>query len=147
MVMVSKSDSGAVGFRHNGDGWVLRGGGFVFNGDVYDVRPLVVLDPDDARVGGFRQWVSHLDGSNWPAAVRMAAALDDATQPPRIPEPGLWGVVEATRSDPMSTGETCEGKWFRTASMVCPWTHESGAFTADWDDLIDPALIREGVES
>ena len=113
---------------------------------VTGVRPLVVLDLDAHLTKHWSSKQSLICSLKGHGYHGLAAIFEQAqTKPRRISEPGLWGVVEATRIDPMSTGETCEGKWFRTESKILPWTHESGSFTADWDDLIDPTLIREGL--
>lgn len=59
-----------------------------------------------------------------------------------MPEPGLWGVVEA--------GDLVRDKWvhYRTHASVGQdeWFNTDTAWTARWCDLIDPTLIREGVE-
>jgi hypothetical protein len=54
---------------------------------------------------------------------------------PRIPEPGLWGVVKAHNG--------IARKWVHYGTG---WRDAFGNH-AEWDDLIDPVLIREGVES
>jgi len=58
---------------------------------------------------------------------------------PRIPEPGVWGVVEAHT----------EGYSRRRILGRAPetddqhWVDEADWFT--WDELIDPILIRKGI--
>jgi hypothetical protein len=129
--------------------------------DIDDYRPLAVIDPDD------REEVERLLDifrglSGWASAIRResANALQQALRefanprPPRIAEPGVWGVVEAAccHSDERRKWVHHEdGNW---------WPAESyGAATAraadgrryrlpdGWDDLINPTLIREGVTS
>jgi hypothetical protein len=57
----------------------------------------------------------------------------------RIPEPGLWAVVEAhTKENPDRLKWVCLGKdHFRP--------NDSDEYDRTWDDLIDPVLIREGL--
>jgi hypothetical protein len=101
-------------------------------------RPLIVLDmkgmsPTPILTGFLRE-----QGYDW-----LASQIEAQTEPARIPEPGLWGVVEAS------------SKWFdgrREYVRIRPtlgtkgeWHGEHGA--AEWSVLIDPILIREGVES
>lgn len=112
-------------------------------GKVTDARPLIVLDLDSDEA---RHLVSHLQNTveNHPEnlgsvgrAVFTAAAnqIIDQTKPARIPEPGLWGVVEADGY-----------RWVRFHNGDYHWGNSGGNASA-WDDLIDPTLIREGVTS
>jgi hypothetical protein len=67
----------------------------------------------------------------------MADQIEAQTKPPRIPEPGLWSVVEA------GAGRIPIRRWVH---------HEEGWWVADtgdrlrWEDLEDPVLIRDGIE-
>lgn len=122
---------------------------------VTDIRPLVVLDLNDAPWVGpgtipnlLREFArtDHYGGlaprrvgaTNW-----LADQIEAQTKPPRIPEPGPWGVVEAAVD-----GTKVRRRFVRhdTSSDYGPW-HSKDARWARWDDLIDPVLIREGVES
>jgi hypothetical protein len=101
--------------------------GWYFAFDVTDVRPLVVLDlswADSVPV-----LIDQLRGAGY---VYLADQIEAQTKPPRIPEPGLWGVVE-------DGGEQwvrgLEG-WVRATSQ---------GMHMNWYDLIDPVLVREGV--
>ena len=64
---------------------------------------------------------------------------------PRIPEPGLWGVVEAC------DGGEPEPRMPRTYVRDSlrdedpHWTAVGHGVRVEWDDLIDPVLVREGV--
>ena len=87
---------------------------------------------------------SALVGENpYNTAERILGKLDAAgweiTRKPRIPEPGLLSVVEAgfevgdgrrkfCRLEEDAEGWSGAGSWFR------------------WSDLIDPVLVRDGVE-
>jgi hypothetical protein len=69
----------------------------------------------------------------------LADQIERQTKPPRIPEPGLWGVVTAgdlTRDYWIHYRANGEEQWFSTDSGV----------TSTWDDLIDPTLVRSGIE-
>jgi hypothetical protein len=111
---------------------------------VTDIRPLVVLDLDEHLSAG---------GFDWPAIVGVLRAPGDSgrytreaiadqieqqTKPPRIPEPGLWGVVEA------SVGPDGRYKFvrFNDSSWMC--TADSSTYP--WAGLIDPVLVRPGIE-
>lgn len=105
---------------------------------VTDVRPLVVLDPADEHVAGFLRSA----GASVYYTHDVVRQIEAQTKPPRIPEPGLWGVVEAT-------WEAGDGKGLR-----CHWIHnhygwvsEVHDLTKKWDDLDRPTLVREGVQS
>jgi hypothetical protein len=70
----------------------------------------------------------------------LADQIEAQTKPPRIPEPGLWAVVEAHTED----GE--ERRRFvhhEDAHDGRAW--ERRGVRRAWSDLIDPVLVREGV--
>ena len=86
---------------------------------------------------------SALVGENpYIAAERVIEKLDAAgweiVRKPRIPEPGLWGVVEAG---------------VKQHDARCHWINLGGHWRPDdtdeydrmWADLVDPILVREGV--
>lgn len=58
------------------------------------------------------------------------------TKPPRIPEPGLWGVVESHIKDDVAR------RWVNYGEGI--WRNGYGNHVT-WDELIDPELIREGL--
>jgi len=113
--------------------------------DVTDVRPLVVLDPDDVAADGFSTVASLVTNLRRPPSGAnfswLADQIEAQTKPPRIPEPGLWGVVEATFRD----GRSRHG-WAvrRLTDGDADWQDGAGDYH-QWDDLIDPILVREGV--
>lgn len=134
--------------------WVPKDGSGPFEGmskchatAPADVRPLVVLDLDDPTLSGnygarVTNLLDHLRrGTN--VAQHLADQIEAQTKPPRIPEPGLWGVVETTFKD----GRSRHG-WAvrRLTDGGSDWQDGSGDYHR-WDDLINPTLIREGVES
>jgi hypothetical protein len=70
--------------------------------------------------------------------LSVAKAMGE--QAPRIPEPGLWGVVSA------HYGSVAGRPWTFTRGE-CGWVCLDDGSCRVWDSLIDPVLIREGVES
>jgi hypothetical protein len=105
--------------------------------DVTDVRPLVVLDLEltDAAAAAL---VSDLRECNWRA---VANQIETQTKPPRIPEPtGFAPVVEA------GVNQHDERlRWYR--NMAGSWTPSvRSEYARDWDDLVDPVLVRDGIE-
>lgn len=122
---------------HRVDGVVVHGDSYVTN-----VRPLVVLDLDDPAAfaadlrWSHEEWASR-DFANW-----LADQIEAQSKPPRIPEPGLWGVVEAAYE-----GRRIQSKWVRMldGGPDEQWTNDEGDWV-DWDDLINPVLIRPGIE-
>jgi len=76
-------------------------------------------------------------------AARFADYDDDRPSPsdlaePRIPEPSLWGVVEAGVKQ-----HDVRLKWVRHAGAWEP--NDFDEYAREWDELIDPVLIREGI--
>lgn len=69
--------------------------------------------------------------------LSVAKAMGE--QAPRIPEPGLWGVVEAWVPGIPTR------RWVHHEEGR--WVPDTGIPFKEWSDLIDPVLIREGVES
>jgi hypothetical protein len=120
-------------------GWVRLDDPDIFYSDkdcddmVTDVCPLVVLDftPSPAHLP---QLLRLLRDNFWPD---LAGQIEAQTKPPRIPEPGLWGVVEAATNFPTR-------RWVHHEEER--WISDTGAILR-WEDLRDPVLIREGVES
>jgi hypothetical protein len=120
--------------------------------DLTDIRPLVVLDfgywtPECP--GLVAEWIAKKargDRDCTSAALMVAQEIEEQTappKPPRIPEPGLWGVVSAHVNG--KHGPQATYKWAHA-----PWGWEaigSTQATRKWEDLIDPVLVREGVES
>ena len=103
-------------------------------------RPLIVLDLDDHDAVALARMLTE-DGYE-----DIADQIEAQTKPARIPEPGLWGVVEA------STTEHKRCVFIRDtggdgASWITPYffPHDSTRRAVGWADLIDPTLIREGV--
>jgi hypothetical protein len=117
-------------------------------GVVTDIRPLVVLDLGPGSIPAERA-VKLLRTVTYPEAefprLRnwLADQIEAQTKPPRIPEPGLWGVVEAHPG--ARTGRPVE---FVRDSMHedAAWRSLADGSAWEWDDLIDPTLVRPGIE-
>jgi hypothetical protein len=106
---------------------------------VTDVRPLVVLDLDGlVRPDTLVNWFRHnsLCGSI-AVAESVANQIEAQIKPPRIPEPGLWGVVEA----PTQRGGYV-WQWVHHPKDV--WLNAEGD-SCPWAKLVDPVLVRDGV--
>ena len=110
--------------------------------EVTDVRPLVVLDLDEQPFpkSGLEEFLRNLRygtiAKDW-----LADQIEAQTKPPRIPEPGLWGVVEAKYGDtPVRTFVRERDGW---SSLTNPGR---AGVMCDWDRLVDPVLIRDGIE-
>jgi len=69
--------------------------------------------------------------TEWAILTRLAVTIEAQVKPARIPEPGLWGVVEAG-SARVKYVRWPNGSW------------RDGGNSFRWDDLIDPTLICEG---
>jgi hypothetical protein len=137
-------DTGIRDWAYNPD--PVRGLNYSCDSDagnvVTDIRPLVVLDPED-----YSQIRGLIQGSSYLGPGAMTRPLTEAIQQvlrkmaeTRIPEPGLWGVVEAGAA---REGSPLRGRrtWVRHSRG---WV-DTTALTYDWDSLIDPVLIREGL--
>jgi len=131
-------------------GWLGldEGMGWVEDYCVTDVRPLVVLDLEDysgERAVNYlrnlaqesRDVMGNAPSPRGKLALRIADQIEAQTKPPRIPEPGLWGVVEACVPG-IPTSHWVHHEEGR-------WVPDTGVPFAEWDDLIDPTLVREGV--
>jgi hypothetical protein len=78
------------------------------------------------------------------ATLMVAQEIEAQTKPPRIPEPGLWGVVEAKAPVDDRRIEWVHG---RATDAGNDWHSMDGMWSRVWADLVDPVLVREGVES
>jgi hypothetical protein len=100
---------------------------------IQDIRPLVVLDLDYIRFERYGMpQILHLMRTDHRLAP-MADQIEAQTNPPRIPEPGLWGVVTDNGDDTWVCTEP--GRWTRIVDGV-EWP---------WVDIADPVLIRDGI--
>jgi len=120
-------------------------GGVTHNlSDVTDARPLIVLDLVNPR--RFAELLRAFDNNGDTSFTLAADQIEAQTKPPRIPEPGLWGVVEAGSTELpdkprrmyIHTGADIKWSWIATDS------DETNRWT--WDNLADPTLIRDGIE-
>ena len=146
-------DSGICDWAYNPD--PARGLNYSCDADagnvVTDIRPLVVLDLDQANPWGIPEvklsnLLEQLRGEGATDVCRAVAdQIEAQTNPPRIPEPGPWGVVEA-RCDAFER----RVKWVHgdPTEFGNDWHTFGGSddpYHRVWSDLIDPVLIREGL--
>jgi hypothetical protein len=103
-------------------------------GAVTDVRPLVVLDLHDFYDGAV-DFVATLRALNSETADWLADQIEEQVKPARIDEPGLYGVVSTEDPEGLVTY-----RWHSHGG----WHGEDGSIH-EWDDLIDPTLVREGL--
>ncbi len=109
-------------------------------GQITDARPLIVLDLSAIRSDAVL--VQHLRESGTFDLADLAAQIEAQTKPARIPEPGLWGVVEAA----IRGGGQIRFTFIKaTSDLPNRWVDVDDGAGCDWDDLIDPTLIREGL--
>jgi len=98
-------------------------------------KDAVVLDMGPGVLG----WTSidylvqalHADGFHM-----LADQIEAQTKPPRIPEPSLYGVVSSEDDRGLTTYF-----WHSHGG----WHGENGSLV-EWDDLVDPVLVRDGIE-
>ena len=135
--IVMVGDDGNSTFSLDGEGNVRRC--YVFT----DARPLIVLDLDDPAE--FVRALGECAPSNFADTdsddfriMAIANQIREQTKPARIEEPGLWGVVEAEERD----------------GTLATWLHHPGGWARPgrqlpvrWVGLIDPVLVRDGVQS
>src|SRR5690606_22718748 len=114
-------------------------------------RPVAVIDPEN------REQVERLTSafySQYPLVTfhasaeslhvdRLQAALREFANPtpPRIDEPGTWGVVEASCVHADARREWMhhpDGNWYVVGT-------DTKNNPDDWDSLVGPVLIREGI--
>jgi len=133
------------------DQWVsmtpVRGDYWHSNGDVTGLHPLIVLDLDAIAA----DYLAPLDSGGVVAALkaghigigkRIADQIAAQITPPkvRMEEPGLLGAVSAkTESNPAVPR--------RFVRLAHGWVRENDGTCWDWADIIDPTLIREGVDA
>ena len=131
--IVMVGDDGNSTFSLDGEGNVRRC--YVFT----DARPLIILDPDDPTVTAFVKVYAGSPGGGM--LNKIANLIAEQTKPARIEEPGQWGLVNAMvfgrRSPETFLHDGTKWRGQKTASGV----------VTNWDSLIDPVLVREGVTS
>ena len=136
IVLVAESGFGHTMEMYSGDGRFPE----YFHGPekIADAIPLIMLDLDYIRLENYGLpavlGALHRDHRT----LNIAQQVEAQTKPARIPEPGLWGVVEAKVA---AVYGPCN--WVKDEYG---WVSHSGV-TVKWDLLIDPILIRAGVDS
>lgn len=110
--------------------------GFVADIEPYpqltDVAPLVAINLDVISKNATPADLARdLRECNWPA---IADQIEAQTKPPRIPEPGLWGVVFVRgRGEFVNVGPG----WLSV---------DEGGVVREWATLRDPVRLRPGME-
>lgn len=117
------------------------------DGEVMAANPLVLINPEDRdqveRI--YRGWCDSLGGPDLDQQVdAMQTALRGfaSPTPPKPDEPATWGVVKAAcvHSDERRTWMRHEdGNWYVVGT-------DTKNNPDDWDSLVDPEVIREGVQ-
>ena len=121
----------------------VKGRWLTHPGEVADVRPLVVLDLKAANPHGvpsivLENLLSTLRNSEYLGCEGVADQIEAQTKP-KLEEPGLWGVVEAGVQ-----GSTERHHYVRRGTDGY-WYTIRGA-QRSWSELVDPVLVREGVD-
>ena len=88
-------------------------------------------------------YFTHTEADAGRYAARFGDYDDDRPSPsdlaePRIPEPGLWAVVEAGVKQ-----HDVRLRWVRLEGGWLPDDHAE--YSRLWDELLEPELIREGI--
>jgi hypothetical protein len=111
---------------------------------ITDARPLIILDIEDTvdAAKGLRAVANaarHV--CEWDVVDIIADQIEAQTRPPRIPEPGLWGVVEAGGGF-----DDTRTHWIHIPARPdeLHWASLPGQ-VFEWNRLIDPVLIRDGI--
>lgn len=106
---------------------------------VTDVRPLVVIDPEECGQVE-RVWLALRDGKALQSRDNLTAALRSLIAPPKPPEPtGLGAVVE-----------DAEGRlWVRQCrcprGIAAEWREGHGSTPATYADIDAARVLSEGV--
>ena len=87
------------------------------------------------RIDGHYQMGSNLTATVVALLHRVADEMD-RVNPPRIPEPSLYGVVSSEDDAGLTTYF-----WHSHGG----WHGENGSLF-EWEDLVDPVLVRPGIE-
>ena len=116
--------------------------GATYLADATDfVGPLVVLNIDNETASELRGCSDTLHEHGYSNSGDFLSDLADEiakqTKPPRIAEPGLWGVVSTGLGDSLL---------HHMHRMDGGWVDQDGCLR-DWPDLLDPVLVRDGVAS
>lgn len=84
---------------------------------------------------------THLRSGCKCSLMRMVADQIEPPKPPRIEEPGKYGVVRATGHGLADVEWVNEGRFWRSLSG------DPSPRTSIWSHLSNPVLVREGVQS
>ena len=106
---------------------------------IENPSPLIVLDLCEGVRRDYVLEILRAARHGWTHDV--ADQIEAQTKPARIPEPGLYGVVYAH-----ALGAQIRQLFIKVLEdeSLC-WIDVEDATGVDWDDLIDPTLVREGL--
>ena len=134
----------------DGETWREYGAQFACVNSPTSISPLFVLDIADpaalveylkVATDGFDKAAHGMDAWAGRGPIREVwAQIETQVKAARIPEPGLWGVVEAA----VETHGRTRGRFVRDTAdtWAClDWPGDYG-----WTYLIDPILVRPGIE-
>ena len=126
-------------------------GGYQFHRDenVTDIRPQVLLDVaemyDGVGMGGWEYVIRALRDRSYRAVFTredIADQIEAQIRPPRIPEPGLWGVVRDSHGyEYVRVGRLSDAPW----QVLGVAAAEKDRYHR-WGDIEDPVLVRKGVD-
>jgi hypothetical protein len=127
-------------------GWdcLAPGVGFLLHGDVIEVRPLVVIDPEDHdQVERLRSSLESMSFSLWAcgAATCLTTALREFANPtpPKPDEPtGLGAVVEDAEGRRWLRFDANTGGW--------PWIHDGPLDSRKYDAITAVRVLSDGVQ-
>lgn len=126
--------------------WWRTGAANASDREIEDIRPVAVIDPEDeAQVGRLMDLIRSVNPAKVMSDDELRTVFQEALRefadptPPRMDEPGTWGVVEAS-----AKGNPRRRYWTKTPNAA--WWSVNGTSTATWNELIDPAPVRDGVE-
>lgn len=126
-------------------GWRASDDEFYEPAEVDEIRLCAVIEVEEAE-----ETVLVLRGAAKTATpglakktlTRLADAVETTMRAPRIEEPGLYGVVTATRTTEWRSG----GYRFTFVRYEGGWFREGDRKKYKWDDILDPEVARPGIE-
>lgn len=139
VLMLADDEGGVVG--------MTRVRGFLGHpaNSVTNIRPQVVLDLENWHPATVASFCSQATGKSFDMNVTafkcwLADQIAAQAKPYRIPQPARAARVTATLAS------TADRHWFlRIKGDGSVWVDLTDGNVYDWDDLIDPILVREGI--
>lgn len=141
LVRISGRDRLALRVAWPTEDWMSVYDGGLYPRDTNEIRPLVVIDPEDREQVEqlaqrfYDQW-SGCDGAR---DIALQAALRSLIEPPKPDEPtGLGAVVEDSEGRRWVLVRSDE-------SPTCNWWHDGGLGSNDYADISVVRVLSEGV--